>query len=157
MPSTHSPSDRPRSAVLNRPATSNGFVSHVVCNWPRILIGGIEVQHPSVGDAWPTRVRARIDLGTLLPVDVRVELVPAKPSVADRADQKRMRSTESYQNGSYLFEASLPAGIAKGGPFTIRVTPAEDLPAWRYILRPIEALVPPDGRLPRLSSVPRTN
>jgi hypothetical protein len=88
---------------------------------------------------------------------VHVALIPAKPLTADGAAEKQMWSIESYHNGSYLFEASVPAGSASAAPFTIQVTPADDLPAWRYILRPIEALVPLEGRLPRLASVPRAH
>jgi hypothetical protein len=131
-------SERSRSAVADRPGTPAGFVPHLVCNWPRVVIREVRVIPSRLSDESHSTVRAWIHLGALLPVDVRVAMVPTRGSVPNATQTRLMLSAESSHNGSHLFEGTMPAA-ALGEGCTVRVTPALDLPVWRDLLRAIEA------------------
>jgi hypothetical protein len=150
-------SERSRSAVVERPRTPDGFVPHLVCNWPRVVIREVRVVRPQLSDESHPTVRAWIHLGALLPVDVRVAMVPTLGSVPNPTMARLMWSAESYRNGSYLFEGTMPAAALAGESCAIRVTPALDLPVWRYILRAIEASVPCGAPVPQLAGTPRAH
>ena len=125
----------------HRPAPGAGLVPEMVAQWPRIVLRDTTVVIPSTGDRSQRTVRACIHLGSLLPVDVRVALVPIRDSVPDFAMAHQMWSTESYHNGTYLYEVTLPVAALAGGNCAVRVTPARGLPLWRDILRVIETSI----------------
>jgi hypothetical protein len=81
-----------------------------------------------------------IQLGGLTPADVRVELMPIDPELprADRSTEHRMFSSHAYDNGCFVFEASLPTGdTAQLHDWAILVHPHEaaDEPRVEYRFR----------------------
>lgn len=95
-------------------------------DWPDVRIDNVVTQladHPGEPAA---NVRADVDLGSLLPADVRVELAAGEPSPDEqRTTPSRLWSTRSYHNGRYAFEASVPAGVLeRTGGCVVRVSPA---------------------------------
>ena len=89
---------------------------------------GIHVDVVEVGPA-PNgrRVRAVVRLGGLSPADVRVELLRAGATAggSSRAQVRRMWSTQSYANGSFVFEALLPGDGRPADGWQVRVRPAD--------------------------------
>jgi hypothetical protein len=114
----------------------------MVAQWPRIVLRDTSITVPPTGDASLRTVRACVHLGSLLPVDVRVALVPIRDSAPDFAMAHLMWSAESYHNGTYLYEVTLPLAALAGGSCAVRVTPARGLPLWRDILRVIQTPIP---------------
>ncbi|HET7584745.1 MAG TPA: hypothetical protein VFK13_07555 [Gemmatimonadaceae bacterium] len=95
--------------------------------WPEIRVIGIHVCPAHHDRAHNRRVHACVHLGRLLPVDVRVEVLPGD-AAADDARGHRMFSIHSYHNGSYLFEATLPADELMGEDgLVVRVSPRAQL------------------------------
>ena len=136
MQTNQAPSDRASSAVLRRPGTADGLMSHFVCNWPRVIIHSISLGRRASGRSRAV-VRARIALGALLPADVRVTLVSTqRPSLFAAVG---LSWTERHPDGSHFFEGAAPAVALSRGGCAIRVTPVDDLPPWRSILEAIEA------------------
>ena len=136
MQTNQTQSDRASSAVLRRPGTATGLISHFVCNWPRVIIHSISLKRRASGRSRGV-VRARVTLGALLPADVRVTLVSTqRPSPFAEVG---LAWTERFEDGSHLFEGTAPAAALSGTGCAIRVTPVDDLPPWRSILEPIVA------------------
>ena len=92
-------------------------------DWPAVRVLPLE--------PWPAgdgvRVRAVVRLGRLAPADVHVELRPGGDGVGvDRA----MWSALAYDNGCYLFEATLAhEDLADVAEWFVRVRPRAALPA----------------------------
>src|SRR5687768_6145442 len=129
--------ERTYSAVLDRPSTMDALIPHLMCNWPRVVIHDVAVGRPA--GRGERRVTARIHLGALLPGDVQVALVADRAPSAAPGGILLSRRTEPDEDGSHLFEAIVPSAVLDGGSCAVRVTPAADLPAWRYILEAVEA------------------
>ena len=71
---------------------------------------------------------AVVQLGGLTPADVRVELIPLDPELADHSPRGgyRLFSSQAYGNGCFVFEVALPAGSAdRGGEWVFHVHPVE--------------------------------
>ena len=95
-----------------------------------VRITALTVQPPSSPDDATATVQACIHLGTLLPADVQVDLISAPRNTHARAHVPsrchRLCSVMSYQNGSYLFEASVVASeLPELRDVAIRVSPAQ--------------------------------
>ena len=135
------PGAHPASPPEHRPTRGAGLIPEMVAQWPRIVLGDTTVAIPPTGDRSQRTVRACIDLGSLLPVDVRVALVPMRDSVPDFAMAHPMWSAESYHNGIYLYEVTVPVAALAGGNCAVRITPARGLPLWRDILRVIQTSI----------------
>jgi hypothetical protein len=98
--------------------------------WPSVAVVAADVvSHPSGRHA-----RAVIQLGGLTPADVQVELRSVSPSgqtTGHSADAcLRMWSTQSYENGCFVFETPLPAsGCTPSSEWMLRVrAPASSIP-----------------------------
>lgn len=94
--------------------------------WPKVGVDSVElVPGPS---GW--RACAVVQLGGLVPADVRVELLSptaGRPSSA-RVDEPRMTCNHALGNGAFVFDITLPPQ-EQGRPqeWTIHVHPAEAL------------------------------
>ena len=90
-------------------------------------------------------VRACVYLDTLLPADVRVELVAGRPgedASRTRATDVRLWSVLSYGNGSFLFESAVPAlELGDGESVGVRVAPRDD-EEWAAEMRPVVRWLP---------------
>lgn len=99
-----------------------GFVD--AC-WPLVRVESVQVAPTDAGE----RARALVQLGRLTPADVRVELFAAGAADATPTAQHgelRMFSTQSYDNGAFVFEAILPPGdAARPREWRIHVHPSE--------------------------------
>ena len=99
---------------------------HARERWARLRIHGIEERAESAGGGM-TRVEARIHLGELVPADVCVELVAGEDLgrvPADHRSCRRLCSVQSYDNGTYLFEVSVPtADLSLPVGYAVRVSP----------------------------------
>ena len=93
--------------------------------WPHVRIDNVVTQLADPGEH-ATNVRADVDLGRLLPADVRVELAAGEPWRDEhRMTPSRLWSTHSYHNGRYAFEASVPADVLeRAGGCVVKVYPA---------------------------------
>ncbi|HEX6060183.1 MAG TPA: hypothetical protein VFZ11_14330 [Gemmatimonadaceae bacterium] len=118
-----------------------GHASPLLTAWPGVHIGSVEVRrvqgrrHPRV------TFSACIDLGELLPVDVRVALVP--PRGAGDTRERRMFSVQSYANGVFRFAASVNAALLRGsGAWIVRVAPAAELAAGADVRPVVRHIVP---------------
>ncbi len=114
MPATipDSSSPRPHSAPRCDPELG--------ASWQRVEVTSAQISRAVGVDC----ARAVIQLGGLTPADVRVELVPADPSLAETAPsaRRRMFSSYPYDNGCFVFEASLsPRDTAKVRDWLIQV------------------------------------
>ena len=147
---------KPASPTQHRSVPGAGFVPAMVTQWPRIVVSDTDVLASPSGDAAQRTVRACIHLGSLLPVDVRVALVPMRNSVPDFVVAHPLWSTMSYHNGIYLYEATVPTAMLDGGNCVIRVTPATDLPLWRDVLRVIQVPISCDASAPASGGAERT-
>jgi hypothetical protein len=95
-----------------------------------VRVTALTVEPPTSPDDATATVQACIHLGALLPADVRVDLISAPRDTDGRAHVPsmchRLCSVLSYQNGSYLFEASVVATeLPELRDVAIRVTPAQ--------------------------------
>ena len=104
--------------------------------WPRVRVESAQISPGGPADC----ARAVIQLGGLTPADVRVELMPISPEVphADRPAEHRMFSSHAYDNGCFVFEASLPTGdTPQMHDWSIHVHPHEavDEPRVEYRFR----------------------
>ena len=120
MPATapDSPSPQPHSA--------SRCVPELDACWQRVQVTSAQISREHGADC----ARAVIQLGGLTPADVRVELVPKEPGFADAATpaNRRMFSSYPYDNGCFLFEASLyPRDAAEVRDWLIHVHPREAL------------------------------
>jgi hypothetical protein len=90
-------------------------------------------------------VRACVYLDTLLPADVRVELVSGRPgedASRTRATDVRLWSVLSYGNGSFLFESAVPAlELGAGESVGVRVALRDDDP-WGAQMHPVVRWLP---------------
>lgn len=114
------PAFAPHSLPL-RPHVSTRCPDFDAC-WARVTVKSAEIARTG----GPDRARAVIHLGRLTPADVRVELVPGEPSVADVAPPapRRMFSSCAYGNGCFVFEAALtPADVAHVHDWMLHVHP----------------------------------
>jgi hypothetical protein len=107
---------------------------HLRAGWPQVHIDFVEVEPCARG----CRVRAVIDLGDLMPADVRVGLGPADavdPCAACR-DDGRMWSSHAHDNGRVVFERVVPPGEdAAAGEWVVCVHPAHELPGRPVVYR----------------------
>lgn len=94
--------------------------------WPRVGVDSVElVPGPS---GW--RARAVVQLGGLVPADVRVELLSPStgPASSARVGEPRMTCNHGLGNGAFVFDITLPPQ-EQGRPqeWMIHVHPAEAL------------------------------
>lgn len=94
-------------------------------DWPAVHIDLVEVvPGPSGG-----RVRAVVRLGGLTPADVEVEVRASAPT-GRSADGRAMWSSQPYDNGSFVFEATFAGDeLAAHDEWLVRVRPRAPLPA----------------------------
>jgi len=99
----------------------------VTGEWPRVRVEGIDTHLRRERDGSDqVVVRACVYLGTLLPADVRVDLVagPGQPGAATREVGCPLWSAQSYDNGVFVFEASVSApAMERAAGFGVRVAP----------------------------------
>lgn len=104
----------------------------VLADWSTLRIHPVELQ--PAGDG--LRVRAVVRLGALAPADVHVELRPAARIDEARARSRPMWSVQAYDNGCYVFEATLAQqDLAADVAWMVRVRPRAPLPAPDVLLR----------------------
>ena len=105
--------------------------------WPLVRVESVDVRPGPAGE----HARALVQLGGLTPADVRVELFAAEAPAdmpTEQQCQLRMCSTQSYDNGRFVFEATLPAGDeVRAREWMIHVHPSEafDEPRVHYRFR----------------------
>jgi hypothetical protein len=126
----------PWSASLSLPAAQ----------WPRELDWqGVHIEQVEVGAGHPAApdhrcVRAIVHLDGLTPADVRVLLLPITVLADDAPSGEpiaRLWSVRSLANGSYVFEASVPAGkLAGPRQLKVHVGPANDSIGGQFSLPP---------------------
>ena len=128
---TLTPDDQPP-----RPQLDARCAAGIEACWPLVHVECAQISTGGVSDC----ARAVVQLGRLTPADVRVELMPSEPEGPEAAPpaERRMFSIQSYDNGCFLFEASLPQGVtAHVHDWLIHVHPHEavDEPRVEYHLR----------------------
>ena len=113
-------------AVPIEPRVPSWNARRVLTDWWRVRIHLVEV----VPDSGGRRVRAVVQLGALAPADVRVELLlTSRAREAPRDGGRPMWSTQSYDNGCYVFEATIARDdLAADGDWLVRVSPRAVLP-----------------------------
>lgn len=126
--------DAPGTSPPRRDLASRHAARVAAC-WPLVRVESVDVRPAPAGE----HARALVQLGGLTPADVRVELYVADASAALQTAQRgqlRMCSTQSYDNGRFVFEATLPAGD-EVCEWTIHVHPSEasDEPRIHYRFR----------------------
>jgi hypothetical protein len=92
--------------------------------WPSVQVESALLTTSPAGD----HGHAVVQLGGLTPADVRVELLPLDPALAERSPRGgyRLFSSQAYGNGCFVFEVALPAGSAdQGGEWIVHVHPTE--------------------------------
>ncbi|CAN5383389.1 glycosyltransferase family 1 protein [soil metagenome] len=109
-----------------------GWKARVLAAWPQVHVahvesGGVDAT-PQVGE--DLHVRAQIDLGTLTPDDVTVELVSGRARVGDELSDiaRQPLELESAEAGSpAIYTGTVP--LARSGSFgyTVRVVPANPM------------------------------
>lgn len=110
----------------SRRIAAPGNRSALLAAWPLVRIGSIEAKRVHRRGETRIPIAACVDLGGLLPVDVRVTLVPP-PDRMD-AGERRMFSVQSYANRIFRFAASIDAALLDGdGEWIVRVAPAAAL------------------------------
>lgn len=99
----------------------------VLDDWPAVRVQPLELRPDHDG----VRVRAVVRLGRLAPADVRVELHPdAGTRDAPRGAGRAMWSALAYDNGCYVFEATLAGeDVADVAEWVVRVRPRAALAA----------------------------
>jgi len=124
MPAATSDSSSPR------PHSAPRCVPELDTCWQHVQVTSAQISRGGDGDC----ARAVIQLGGLTPADVRVELVPAAAGAAGPAGaagaaaphERRMFSSFPYDNGCFVFEASLsPHDAAQVDDWLIHVHPRE--------------------------------
>ena len=102
-----------------------GWTAYARAAWPRVHIDLVETTPLATG----CRVRAVVDLDRLTPADVVVGLTPGSPGGAIACPSDcRMWSTESYDNGRFVFERVIPpAESLAGTDWAVCVCPAGGL------------------------------
>jgi glycogen phosphorylase len=103
------------------------WIARVRQEWPRVRIGAIE-QGPkgALPIGTKMRVRTRVQLGSLLPQDVAVELYLGRLNPAGdfiHAESTPMEAVEKDESGNYLFETVTACPESGMHGFTIRVRP----------------------------------
>jgi hypothetical protein len=93
--------------------------------WPGVHVDLVAAESCACG----RRVRAVIRLGDLTPADVVVGLAPARAvGTAACSPDRRMWSSESYDNGRFVFErVILPGEDVAAGEWVVCVRPPEEL------------------------------
>jgi hypothetical protein len=92
--------------------------------WPAVQVESALLTTSPAGD----HGHAVVQLGGLTPADVRVELIPLAPELADHspAGGYRLFSSQAYGNGCFVFEVALPSGsAARDGEWLVHVHPVE--------------------------------
>ena len=137
-------------AAVGRPRNADELMPYLACNWPRVIIHAITVREATPGKQFDA-VRAHIALGALRPSDVRVSIVSLDRPNAQGIPIRLSANAEQCRDGSYAFEVVVPTAALTHRKCAIRVTPAAELPAWSYILTPIERQIPRErlGHSPR--------
>lgn len=104
----------------------------VLADWSTVRVHPVDLQPSRDG----VRVRAVVRLGALAPADVHVELRPAARTDEARARSRAMWSVQAYDNGCYVFEATLAhQDLAADVAWMVRVRPRAPLPAPDVLLR----------------------
>jgi len=108
--------------------------------WSAVRVGSVAVsRHGSAADEGAT-VRACVELGALAPADVRVDVVGAGAAAGEASvgsEGVRLWSTQSFDNGTFVFEAHVPAELVHArDAISVRVRPAPT-GVVRVTLRPI--------------------
>lgn len=94
--------------------------------WPLVRVESVQIMAGAAGDC----VHALVQLGGLVPADVRVEVMPvgAEGVAADSRGERRMFSSHALANGCFVFDVSLPHhDSAEPQEWLIHVHPSEAL------------------------------
>ena len=131
--SNHEPSLPPEPGPHHLPAHDDAW-------WAAVRVGSVAVsRHGTAADAGAT-VRACVELGALAPADVRVHVVGEGASAGEASvgsEGVRLWSTQSFDNGTFVFEAHVPAELVHArDAISVRVRPAPT-GVVRVTLRPI--------------------
>ena len=121
----------PYNPVCDEEIVERATTALVVREWSQLRVERVDVHREPTANGTRLGVWACISLGAhLLPADVRVELLAEFGRAGHRTTTPaRLWSTRCYQNGTYLFEGSLPlASDVRETGLTVRVTPAPHHP-----------------------------
>ncbi|MGZ8376080.1 MAG: hypothetical protein ACXW0Z_02460 [Gemmatirosa sp.] len=132
----------PSRPVASEPPVSESAwsIAWLSARWPRVQVDLVDVAPDRRG----TLVRAIVRLGELTPADVHVELFEDAPDDSDpRPGAWPMWSSRSYDNGSFVFEASVPSAPAPDG-WLVRVRP-RTIPAPAVQQRAVAPRAPMDA------------
>jgi hypothetical protein len=112
-------------------------------HWGAVRVIQLDTNRHLADDApSQARVRAVVHLGLLSPADVHVDATADVPNAAGATDQSviELWSAQSYRNGTFVFEALVPAeALDEHGALTVCVRPRgghEDLLPLRAVARP---------------------
>jgi hypothetical protein len=140
----HRPPDHiPPPGPAENTAT-DGWARWVRKTWEGVRVTHLEAVPLPASIRGRLRVRVNVHLAALTPADVLVEAT-AEGGEASGARGEwpiRLCSTQSYGNGTYVFDAPLPPqGVENQRVLTVRVRPAVEHPALsrlREVVRPFE-------------------
>lgn len=93
--------------------------------WPHVRVESTSVTRGASGEC----ATAVVQLGGLVPADVRVELVSVHDarSASPPPVERRMACSHALDNGSFVFEVTLPPHDGVAREWVIHVHPAEAL------------------------------
>ena len=117
----------PESSASTSQEAQNALVARHAARldacWPLVHVDSVEII-PGPGSE---RIRAVVQLGGLVPADVRVEVVsPVVGPVSSMAVHERMSCDHALGNGAFVFESTLsPSAHAGPTEWLIHVHPAE--------------------------------
>ena len=113
--------------LVSHSRTVARYTARLDACWPQVRVESAQLSRGPSG----ARACAVVQLGGLAPADVRVELVPASRAQAvlpPGHGEYRMFSRQSYHNGSFVFETTLPRQEAeRNREWLIHVHPSEAL------------------------------
>jgi hypothetical protein len=96
--------------------------------WPGVHLRVAELVSGTGDGVTAPTLRAVVQLGTLTPADVRVTAGPAAQVESAPAEQLRLVSVRSHQNGAVVFEAAAaPKALGTATALTVTVSPVPRL------------------------------
>ena len=131
-----------------RIAPSARWAAWVRRQWGRVRVTHVETTPIPDGAPDHVRVRANVHLGSLVPADVLVDATADGAKVSGEWST-RLASSQSYGNGTYVFEGLLsPHGDADRSPLIVRVRPGTAHDAFSALGKVVRAfeICPASGR-----------
>ena len=120
--------DAMKASGFDRARTLAAWKARVRAAWPAVRVRDVQGDDSPVDLGEPRQVWAEVELGSLSPADVEVQLVHGPVGLNDELTESVLvtmaTSGGGSQPGLYRYECSFPAEPAGRHGFTVRVVPA---------------------------------